>query len=199
MNKCKASTTNKQLKKILKSGDMRQIHFGLQNSQCDGAYLFALVKHEGQYRLNGEPYIVHPLHVLTNAMQFSCDKDIMQASLLHDVVEDTNTSVKEIEYLFGEKTASLVSELTLPKTVKHAEKGDFLAGKVLILSDEALLIKLCDRLDNVKTLFSLPEAHADRVKNDTYKILHSLEENRHLDNSQKAIVDQIYDEISRNK
>ncbi len=199
MNICNNSISNDLLKKILDNGDMRLIRIGLLKSQCDGAFLFAFVKHNGQFRLNGEPYIIHPLRVLTNAMQFSCDKDIMQSALLHDVVEDTNTPITQIEYLFGEKTASLVSELTLPKNIKHSEKGDYLAKKVLTLSNYALLLKLCDRLDNIKTLFSLSKPHAQRVKNDTYKILNSLEENRSLDSHQLALVNQIHEELDRNK
>lgn len=198
MNKCKYAISNKKLKDVFESGDLRQIHFGLLKSQCDGAFLFALTKHKGQFRLNGEPYIVHPLHVLKTAMQFSSDKDVMQAALLHDVVEDTNTPLNQIEFLFGEKTASLVEELTLPKTVQRKEKGDYLAGKVLILSNDALLLKLCDRLDNIKTLFSLSKPHAERVKSDTYKILTSLEENRFLNRDQNTLVGQIYDELEKN-
>ena len=74
---------------------------------------YASQKHAGQFRIFGEPYIIHPLNVFLTASKFTDDQDVLQAALLHDVVEDTDATAEEIEQKFGSKTASLVKNSPL--------------------------------------------------------------------------------------
>lgn len=124
---------------------------------------FATVRHAGQKRLSGEDYIIHPIAVATILMDWNMDRDSVVAGLLHDVAEDTNTDLKEIEDKFSREVALLVDGVTkisqaragrddittyLPRT-----KDNLTKLLVAIGSDvRVIIIKLADRLHNLRTL-----------------------------------------------
>lgn len=123
----------------------------LKNSEkLQQAFEFAKKTHGLQTRDEGTPYIIHPIRV-TNTLIFLgiTDQDVIAASLLHDIIEDTKTSYQSIENLFGKKTADLVLLLT---RVKEKETKAQALEKISKNSVEAAIIKACDLLDNARSL-----------------------------------------------
>ena len=118
------------------------------------AYNFAKTRHEGQYRKYCSiPYFVHPKSVARIIETLTKDPEIVSAALLHDVVEDTETPLKEIETEFSLRVAQLVDELTNKKDeLKELSKKEYLFKKFRTMSPDALLIKLADRLHNLMFL-----------------------------------------------
>ncbi len=142
------------------------------------AFEFANEAHKGVRRRSGEPYILHPIAVakiVVDEIGLGC-KSIC-AALLHDVVEDTQFTVEDIERLFGEKIASLVDGLTKIKTaLDNDNKNKMQANRVSLqaenfrrilvtLNDDVriVLIKLADRLHNVRTIQFMPEYKRDKI------------------------------------
>ncbi len=134
-------------------------------SLVEKAYHVAQKAHEGQVRKSGEPYITHPLCVGIILADLRLDKETICAGLLHDVVEDTAVSLEEIAAIFGEEMAFLVNGVTkLGKlagtTDKADEQGENLRKMFMAMSEDirVILIKLADRLHNIRTLnFRKPE------------------------------------------
>ena len=123
------------------------------------AYTFAQEKHSGQKRASGEPYFTHPLAVaMLAAKTYELDVDSIIAALLHDVVEDTETSIKTIQNLFGDDVAELVIGLTKLRSLKIKSekmlKAENYRNFVISVSKDirVLIIKLLDRLHNISTL-----------------------------------------------
>ena len=142
------------------------------------AFDFANEAHKGVRRRSGEPYILHPIAVakiVVSNIGLGC-KSIM-AALLHDVVEDTDYTVDDLKSLFGEKVATLVEGLTKIKTVldneDKAEQKSMQAENfkriLLTLNDDVrvVLIKLADRLHNVRTIEFMPEHKRDKILSET--------------------------------
>ena len=133
------------------------------------AIALATKAHEGQLRKTGEPYIIHPLAVQKILEDWHMDEDTIIAGILHDTVEDTDLTLKEIEQQFGKDVAFLVNGVTkLGKTrsgMKNLDEylpqtSDNLL-KLLIATGQdirVLIIKLADRLHNLRTLSALPPA-----------------------------------------
>ena len=115
------------------------------------AYAFAKRKHAGQHKKFSKlPYFVHPKAVARIVEDLTKDQDIIIAALLHDTIEDTNTKYSEIRKLFGKKVADLVAELTNNEIeCKKLGKAKYLTEKMALMSSDALVIKLADRLNNV--------------------------------------------------
>jgi (p)ppGpp synthase/HD superfamily hydrolase len=118
------------------------------------AFIFASKAHEGQMRkYTGEPYMIHPMQVAKLVEQVVGDeeKEMIAAALLHDVVEDTDTTIEQIEELFGERVASLVSDLT---DISKPEDGNRAVRKMIdrqhsaSASPSAKTIKLADLINN---------------------------------------------------
>ena len=145
------------------------------------ALAFAKKAHQGQFRKSGEPYIIHPILVSAITAAITNDEAMVIAALLHDVVEDTDTTVEEIEELFGKDVAHLVSGLTKIDTIRDAEliassSNERLVvsalsfRKMLIASIEdvrVLVVKLCDRLHNMLTLDALAPHKQKRIAEET--------------------------------
>lgn len=129
----------------------------------DKAYRVAEKAHGGQLRKSGEPYITHPVSVAAILADLGLDTQSLCAALLHDVVEDTAVSLEEITQQFGEEIASLVDGVTkLTKIVfssMEEQQAENLRKMLLAMSHDirVMLIKLCDRLHNMRTLDAQPE------------------------------------------
>jgi GTP pyrophosphokinase len=140
------------------------------------AYEYSLRAHEGQMRRSGEPYFVHPASVAGIITELRLDVASICAGLLHDVVEDTLATVEDIEKEFGPELAFLVDGVTKLSKINFTSKEDrqaenFRKMVVAMARDiRVLLIKLCDRLDNMRTLdFMAPEAQ-ERIARETMEI-----------------------------
>lgn len=129
------------------------------------AYEYADKKHEGMVRGTGEPYIFHPLRVARLVTEWGLESDVIMAAILHDVVEDCNTNLSEIESLFGTNVATTVDAVTalndkdfkdhtLSKTQKDLLSDARLQKK---MNYKALFVKIADRIDNLNTLSGVKE------------------------------------------
>jgi GTP pyrophosphokinase len=140
------------------------------------AYVFSAKVHEGQERLSGEPYLVHPLEVAGVLADMRLDVVTLAAGLLHDTLEDTLTTPGEIERLFGAEVAFLVDGLTKIAKIEfnsaRERQAESFRKMLLAMSKDIriLLIKLADRLHNMRTLRFMPEDSARRVAQETLDI-----------------------------
>ncbi len=122
------------------------------------AYVFAAQAHDGQTRLSGEPYLSHPLSVAYVLAEMQLDEPTVAAGLLHDTVEDTDTSVDEIEELFGEEVADIVdgvTKISLMTFESQAERqAENIRKMILAMAQDirVIMVKLADRLHNMRTL-----------------------------------------------
>jgi GTP pyrophosphokinase len=140
------------------------------------AYLFSARQHRGQIRKSGEPYLVHPLEVANIIADLKLDPICVVTGLLHDVVEDTGTSVEEIEEYFGKDVAHLVDGLTKISKLKQASPEERQAQSIrkmlLAMVDDVrvILVKLADRLHNMRTLEHLPSEKQKRIAQETFDV-----------------------------
>lgn len=139
------------------------------------AYKFAEKAHQGQTRKSGEPYIEHPLHTAFNLVQIRADISTIVAGILHDVPEDTSTTLEDIKKEFGAEVASLVEGITKLGKIKYRgieRYRENLRKMFLAMVDDIriIYIKFCDRLHNLRTLDSLPENKQQRIANETLEI-----------------------------
>lgn len=146
----------------------------------EDAYLYAVEKHFGQKRkFSDTPYIRHPEIVACITATYTDDRDILQAALLHDTVEDTDATLDEIEVLFGEKVRDLVDELTNDiEQIETLGKKVYMLYKFNSISSEALLIKLVDRLHNVLGLMGndeMPNSFIQWYVKETQYVLDNLD------------------------
>lgn len=122
------------------------------------AYEFAAKAHEGQTRSSGQPYIIHPLAVSYILLELGMDTDTICAAMLHDVVEDTGVTLDEIKKRFGQDVAMLVDGVTkltkIPTFDKEEQQAENVRKMLLAMSQDirVMIIKLCDRLHNMRTL-----------------------------------------------
>lgn len=136
-------------------------------SKIISAYEFAAKAHANQVRSSGEPYITHPVAVAYILLELGMDTDTICAALLHDVVEDTDTSLEELRKLFGQDVAMLVDGVTklgkIPLFTKEELQAENVRKILLAMSQDirVIIIKLCDRLHNMRTLQFRP-AHKQR-------------------------------------
>ena len=147
------------------------------------AYVFAMKKHGAQLRTSGDPYYSHPVEVAGILTKFKLDSVSIIAGLLHDTVEDTDTTVEEVRELFGDQVAQIVDGLTKLAKIEQKSANNKQAEnfrKLLLAMSEdirVLLIKLADRLHNMRTLHFLqkPEKRA-RIAKETLDIYAPLAE-----------------------
>lgn len=154
------------------------------------ALLFATEKHKGQTRkFSGKPYVVHPIRVANSLKEFTSNETIIAAALLHDTLEDTKTTFEELKTEFGDKVAVLVRELTsLKDDIKRLGKAEMLSQKMMKMSNEALLVKLADRLDNVTDAGDAK--FKEKYRTETRIILQNLGK-RSLNSSHKRLISRI--------
>ncbi|MEW6418811.1 MAG: bifunctional (p)ppGpp synthetase/guanosine-3',5'-bis(diphosphate) 3'-pyrophosphohydrolase [Nitrospirota bacterium] len=140
------------------------------------AYQFSSEAHSSQKRVEGSPYIEHPLAVASILADMKMDVATVAAGLLHDTIEDTGTTTKDIKDLFGEEVAFLVEALTKLSRIEFMTKEEAHAEnfrKMLLAMSEdirVILIKFADRLHNMHTLQHLPENKQQRIATETLEI-----------------------------
>src|ERR1700752_2700620 len=136
-------------------------------------YELADAAHEGQRRASGESYIEHPLAVAGILAELEMDRQTIAAALLHDVVEDTSITSEEVAAEFGDEIATLVDGVTKLTRIPYQSKEDAqvenLRKMFLAMAKDirVIIIKLADRLHNMRTLSSLPEAKRTAVARET--------------------------------
>ncbi len=140
------------------------------------AYVYAMLKHGKQKRASGDPYISHPLEVAAILTDMHLDESTIAVALLHDTIEDTTATRDEIDELFGEDIGALVEGLTklkkLDLVTKRAKQAENLRKLLLAISDDVrvLLVKLADRLHNMRTLDFVPPDKRARIAEETMEI-----------------------------
>ncbi len=155
---------------------VRQHHPGADEELLRRAYLFSAREHRGQIRKSGEPYLIHPLEVANILAELKLDPVCVATGLLHDIVEDTGTSVAHIEEYFGAEIAHLVDGLTKISELDHApyeERQALNMRKMLlaIIDDvRVVLVKLADRLHNMRTLEYLHGDKRRRIAQETLDV-----------------------------
>ena len=153
-----------------------EYHPGCDLSLLQRAYVFSAKVHEGQERLSGEPYLVHPLEVAGILVDLRMDEVTVAAGLLHDTIEDTLATREELERLFGEQVAFVVEGLTKIAKIEftsHRERQAENFRKMLVAMSEdirILMIKLADRLHNMRTVQYMAEDSRRRVAQETVDI-----------------------------
>ena len=132
------------------------------------AWVFCVRQHEGQKRASGEPYIIHPLEVGQVLAELKMDSTAIAAGLLHDAVEDTNITTDEIEKQFGDQVAHIVEGVTKLDKIKFANREDHQAENIrkmllaMVTDVRVVIIKLADRLHNMRTLEHLRSRRSSR-------------------------------------
>lgn len=140
------------------------------------AYVFAAALHAGQTRLSGEPYLSHPLAVADTLARLRLDDASIIAGLLHDTVEDTHTTIEQVDEEFGEEVADIVDGVTKISLItfdsKEEQQAENIRKMILAMSEDirVLIVKLADRLHNMRTLnFQKPEKRV-RIAQETMDI-----------------------------
>lgn len=156
-----------------------------KSERLDRAIEVAKKAHEGQFRKTGEPYIIHPLAVKKILEEWGMDEDTVIAGVLHDTVEDTSLTLDDIRKEFGESVAFLVDGVTKLSTARTgmrdidtylpATKDNFLRLMIALGDDiRVLIIKLADRLHNIRTLSALPPDKQKKIAKETLEIFAPL-------------------------
>ena len=149
--------------------------------QLKKALAYAKEAHKTQFRKSGEPYIIHPILVASIVASITNDEVMCIAALLHDVVEDTQTTIEDVTEMFGADVAHLVEGLTkidkirdvelIPSTSNERLVVSALSFRKMLLASikdvKVLVVKLCDRLHNMLTLDALPEHKQQRIAEET--------------------------------
>ncbi len=157
-----------EIKKYITDPDMIE----LLMEACD----YAIIHHEGQLRKSGEPYIIHPIHVALILCSLRVGPHTIAAGLMHDLIEDTEVTFQDIEMKFGYETASLVEGVTKIGMMKFstASEAEIENQKKLIIGMirdvRVIIIKLADRLHNMRTLENLPIEKQKKIANETLEI-----------------------------
>ena len=173
-NLSQQSTSNPALKSLLKKSkaylDKDQI------ALIKRAYVFSYASHQGQLRKSGEPYINHPLSVAYILAEMGMDAVSIGAAILHDVVEDTSVGQEEIKKKFGSEISNLVDGLSKINNIKLLSRDEAQAENfskmMLVMSDDlrVILVKLADRLHNMRTLDWLSKEKKFRIAKETLEI-----------------------------
>jgi GTP pyrophosphokinase len=157
-------------------------HPGADLSSVDAAFDLAIEAHAAQKRVSGEPYVTHPIASAQIVADLGIDPIAVQAALLHDVPEDTEYSLTDVEERFGSEVAHLVDGVTkLSRFSTHSheqQQAENIRKMLLAMAEDirVVLIKLADRLHNMRTLYSLPSEKQQRIARQTMEIYAPLAE-----------------------
>jgi GTP diphosphokinase / guanosine-3',5'-bis(diphosphate) 3'-diphosphatase len=155
---------------------VRSHHPGADLELLRKAYIFSAVEHKGQTRASGEPYLVHPLEVAAILAEMRMDPACVAVGLLHDVLEDTLTDADRIRDYFGEDVLHIVEGVTkiskIPFSSSEERQAENFRKLLLAMVDDVrvILVKLADRLHNMRTLQYLPEDRRVRIARETMDI-----------------------------
>ena len=155
---------------------IRQYHKADDLDIVEKAYRYAMKKHEGQTRKSGEPYFTHPAQVAYILAEMELDPQSICAALLHDVVEDTDTTHEELAEEFGETITMLVDGVTklnkIPYTSKEEQQIENLRKMFFAMAKDVrvIVIKLADRLHNMRTLKYQPEEKQREIARETLEV-----------------------------
>jgi guanosine-3',5'-bis(diphosphate) 3'-pyrophosphohydrolase len=145
-------------------------------TQLEKAYRFAVAAHTGQFRDSGEPYVIHPLHVACILAEMNMDMVCILTGVLHDVIEDSGATVDELRRLFGDEVARCVDGVTKLSKLKFYDREERQAESVrkmlLAMADDVrvVIVKLADRLHNMRTLGALSPERRQRISQTTLDI-----------------------------
>ena len=159
-----------ELKKLI------DVNKGYDVERIDRAYALAEKAHEGQLRATGEPYIIHPIAAATITVQLGMDTDTVVTALLHDVVEDTDVTLEQIQKEFGPDVANMVDGVTKLGQINYVSKEEQQAEnvrKMLIAMAKdvrVIIVKLADRLHNMRTIDAKPIESQRRKAHETMEI-----------------------------
>src|ERR1700682_3702061 len=140
------------------------------------AFEFAAARHLGQKRVSGEPYMVHPLLVARQLAEMNMDLVCLETGLLHDVVEDTTATLAEVKKEFGDDVARVVDGVTKLSKLNLASREERQAESVrkmllaMVHDIRVIMVKLADRLHNMRTLGSLPREKQERIATETMEV-----------------------------
>ncbi|MEZ4254202.1 MAG: bifunctional (p)ppGpp synthetase/guanosine-3',5'-bis(diphosphate) 3'-pyrophosphohydrolase [Polyangiales bacterium] len=155
---------------------VRTYHPSADTDLINKAYVYAARMHEGQSRKSGDPYLIHPVSVADVIADMRLDTASVCAALLHDVVEDTPATLDEIQQLFGQEIAFLVDGATklgrINFTCKEDQQAESFRKLLIAMASDirVLLVKLADRLDNMRTLEHMSVDSQERIANETLEI-----------------------------
>lgn len=144
--------------------------------QIDKAFNTANRAHEGQLRCSGQPYVIHPILVAKIVAELGMDKESVIAALLHDVVEDTDLTLEDVTVKFGKSVASLVDGVTklgkVPLSTREEVQAENVRKMLLAMSEDirVIIIKLADRLHNMRTLEFMPPQKQRDIALETLEI-----------------------------
>lgn|SRR5690554_513570 len=178
--------------------------------KIEEAYLYARYKHQGQMRRSGEPYITHPVAVAIILANLGSGPNTLIAALLHDVVEDTDATFEETTRLFGEDVSIIIDGVTkiskIDFKVEPSQADNHQKMLIAMAKDiRVILIKIADRLHNMRTLDSMPQDRQIKIAQETLEIYAPIAHKLGLflikaeleDRSLKYVEPNIYYEISR--
>jgi GTP diphosphokinase / guanosine-3',5'-bis(diphosphate) 3'-diphosphatase len=163
-----------QLDQIVKT--VRSYHESADLALIERCYRFGEWAHKEQFRKSGEPYFTHPTRVAQLIAELRLDTTSICAGFLHDVVEDTSVSVADIEADFGKEIASIVDGVTKLGKINFTSREDAQAESfrkmVVAMAQDirVLLVKLCDRVDNMRTLEHMSPSAQERIARETLEI-----------------------------
>ena len=149
-------------------------------AKIEEAYNFAKKVHGGQFRVSGEPYIIHPVEVLKILLGLKADTHTLIAALLHDVIEDTDTTPEQVKEMFGEDVLSLVQGVTKLskyqfKSKEERQAENFRRMFIAMAKDiRVIFLKLADRLHNMRTLNFMAPQKQKRIAQETLDIFAPL-------------------------
>ena len=166
--------------KEIKNALIEQKHTPEEIAQVEKAYKFAKKTHDGQFRVSGEPYIIHPVEVAKILTTLHVDCHTIIAAFLHDVLEDTDTSPETIRELFGDDVLTLVQGVTKLGKLKFKSKEERQAENfrrlfIAMAKDiRVIFLKLADRLHNMRTLNFMTEEKQKKIAKETLDIFAPL-------------------------
>src|SRR5437763_1867826 len=168
----KGGTAPPVLEPLLKT--LRANHPKADTRIVQRAYEVADRCHRGQFRRSGDPYITHPLAVATIVAELGMEEPTICAALLHDTVEDTALGLDDVRREFGDEVAMLVDGVTQLDKVKYGESAEAETIRKMVVAmakdPKVLILKLADRLHNVRTLEFLPAEKQQRTAKQTLEI-----------------------------
>jgi guanosine-3',5'-bis(diphosphate) 3'-pyrophosphohydrolase len=156
--------------------EVQKYHPDSDTSLIEKAYIFSAKAHEGQLRLSGEPYLSHPLEVAYLLATMGLGPVTVSSGLLHDTVEDSAASLDDLEEYFGEEVADVVNGVTkigqLVFGNRQTQQAEYIRKMILSMSHDirVLLVKLADRVHNMRTLGIMEPPKQRRISRETLDI-----------------------------